>query len=187
MASETSEEASPENAPFSSEECETYDVSKAKKRRRKSFLWNPQVSVLSRHKWRTKKSKLAKDTNELEATVHVRAVDPRLHPYISTESDEDSDHQAGSLFESDSSSDNEAQNTVTGHSFPPLCDDEELGTCDVDSSENSVQSTVTDDDHDDYSTSSSETDSYLSSDGDSLTLSEDQECEQEMEGRSGYR
>lgn len=59
---------------------------------------------------------------------------------------------------SNSTSENKAENTLTGHSFPLLCDDEKLGTCDVDSSENSVQSTFTDDDHDDYSSSPSETD-----------------------------
>lgn len=92
----------------------------------------------------------------MEATVH--AVDPRLHPYIRTESDKHSDRQAGCLFGSNSTSENKAENTLTGHSFPLLCDDEKLGTCDVDSSENSVQSTFTDDDHDDYSSSPSETD-----------------------------
>lgn len=173
-----SEAASPVNATFSSEEYETYDISNVKKRRRKSFLWNPQVSVLSRHKWRTKRSKLAKDTNE------ATAVDPQLHLHISTESDKHSDCQAGCLFGTGSSSENEAENTLTDHSFPLLCDDEKLGMCDVDSIENSVESTCTDD-HEDYSSSSSETDGYLSSDGDSLTLSDDQECEQEMEGGLG--
>ena len=179
MASETSEAASPANATFSSEEYETYDILNVKKRRRQSFLWNLQVSVLSRRKWRTKRSNLAKDTNE--ATV----VDPRLHVHKSTESDEHLDCQAGSLFGTGSSRESEAENTLTDHSFPLLCDDEKLGTCDVNSSENYVESTCSDDHEDLHSSSSSETDGYLSSDGDSLTLSNDQEYEEEMEGGSG--
>ena len=101
MASEITEAASPENDTFFSEEYGTYDISTVKKRRRKKFLWNSQVSVLSRRKWRTKRSNLAKD--------------PRLNPHLNPESDEHSDCQAGCLFGTGSSSENEAENTLFDH------------------------------------------------------------------------
>ena len=62
-------------------ECDTYNNDlNVKKRRRKRFLWNPNVNFRSRRKWRTKKSKVAEDSNESST----------MHPHISTESGEHS-------------------------------------------------------------------------------------------------
>lgn len=163
-----SERASSATSPENAVEFETGDnrLINAKKRRRKSFLWDPNVSVLSRRRWRTKKSKATEDTNESSTTdVHS----PHLH--ISTESDEQSccsaDIGTGSGIE------NEAECTESEHSFSLFCDDE--------------NDSINFSDDENHSSSSSDTGGYyLSSDDDedSLTLSDDRECEHEMEGSS---
>lgn len=83
MASEMPERA----LSATSLEVETDDDSliNVEKRRRKRFLWNPNVSVLSRRKWRAKRSKVTEDTNE-SSTTNVHSP----HFSISTELDEQS-------------------------------------------------------------------------------------------------
>lgn len=46
-----------ENEGFVNIENETEDTSNEKKRRRKGFLWNPNISISSRRVWRRKKRK----------------------------------------------------------------------------------------------------------------------------------
>ena len=58
MAS-TSASASPENENFLSIENATEHTSNSKKRRKKGFLWNPNISISSRCVWRRKRRKTA--------------------------------------------------------------------------------------------------------------------------------
>ena len=93
-----------------------------------------------------------------------------MHPHMSTESGEHSYCSAD--FEASSSIETEAESTQTKHNISLLCDNEN-------------ESNFTDDNDSDHSSSSSETGGYyLSSDGDLLSLSDDQECEHELEGKS---
>ena len=140
-------------------EGETYNNGlNVKKRRRKRFLWNPNVSFRSRRKWRTKKSKVAEDSNIS----------------LSTESGEHS--YCSAVFEAGSSIETEAESTQTEFNISLLCDNEN----------ESNFLNFTDDNESDHSSSSSETGGYYLSSGDSLSLSDDQECAHEMEGRSRW-
>lgn len=164
MASEMPERA----LSATSLEVETDDDSliNVEKRRRKRFLCNPNVSVLSRRKWRAKKSKVTEDTNE-SSTTNVHS--PHLN--ISTELDEQS--YCSAVIETGSGIETEAEYTETEHSFSLLYDND--------------NESINFSDNEDHSISSSETDSYyLSSDDDDdlLTVSDDQESEHEMEKRS---
>lgn len=162
MASEMPERA----LSATSLEVETDDDSliNVEKRRRKRFLCNPNVSVLSRRKWRAKKSKVTEDTNE-SSTTNVHSP----HLSISTELDEQS--YCSAVIETGSGIETEAEYTETEHTLLYDNDNESINFSD----------------NEDHSISSSETDSYyLSSDDDddSLTVSDDQESEHEMEKRS---
>ena len=129
---------------------------------------NPNVSVLSRRKWRAKKSKVTEDTNE-SSTTNVHS--PHFSIPVSTELDEQS--YCSAVIETGSGIETEAEYTETEHSFSLLYDND--------------NESINFSDNEDHSISSSETDSYyLSSndDDDSLTVSDDQESEHEMEKRS---
>ena len=115
MASEMPERAS----SATSLEVETDDDSliNVKKRRRKRFLWNPNVSVLSRHRWRAKKSKVTEDANESSTTdMHSP------HLSISTELDEQS--YCSAVIGTGSGIETEAEYTETEHRFSLLYDNE---------------------------------------------------------------
>ena len=142
MSSEMPEKAS----STTSLEVETDDDSlmNVKKRRRKRFLWNPNVSVLSRRKWRAKMSKVTEDTNESSTTdVHSP------HLSISTELDEKA--YCSAVIGTGSGIETEAEYTETEHSFSLFYDSE--------------NKSINFSDNEDHSISSSETDRfYLSSD-----------------------
>lgn len=85
-----------------------------------------------------------------------------MHPHMSTESGEHSYCSAD--FEAGSSIETEAESTQTDHNISLLCDNEN-------------ESNFTDDNNSNRS-------SFSSDDGGLLSLSDDQECEHEMEGKS---
>lgn len=56
---------SPENENFTNIENETEHTSYSKKRRRKGFLWNPNISISSRRVWRRKRTKTSAEASSL--------------------------------------------------------------------------------------------------------------------------
>ena len=154
MASESASSSTySENASFSSVENEANRSSNAKKRRKKSFLWNPNISFSSRRKWRTKKSKSAADDHE-SMTRRTQF-----------------DYSAPVLHGSESNHEGKPDDTSTEHGFSPIED-----SCDLDSSDNFGESTFNNDSED---SSSSDYDGYLSSSDDSFKISDEEEEEEE--------
>ena len=135
MASKSTS-TSPQNEGFVNIEDETEHTSTEKKRRRKGFLWNPNISISSRRVWRRKRRKTSAEAassldklaeNDDEKFVHEGELTaPTIEQDIYEEAGcEETETSGSDDSDSDSTSSTDYEGYVSSDDSLPISDDDQ--------------------------------------------------------------